>query len=62
MPAHRLFRVVSLVIFGLFVLVGLVGPSLARAQAPHVLVVTIDGTINQVKERFISRAIDRVGP
>ena len=59
MPAHRLIRVVSLVIFGLFVLIGLVGPSLARAKAPHVLVVTIDGTINQVKERFISRAIDK---
>lgn len=40
-------------------LVGLVRPNLARAQAPHVLIATIDGTINPVKERFISRAVDR---
>ena len=59
MSAHRLFRVVSLLIFGLFMLAGLVGPSLARAQAPHVLLLTVDGTINPVKERFISRAIDK---
>ena len=40
-------------------LLGLVAPHLARAQSPHALIVTIDGTINPVKERFISRAIDQ---
>ncbi len=53
-------------LMGLFLLMGLAGPlvglvfpHLAHAQAPHVLIVTIDGTINPVKERFISRAIDK---
>ena len=41
------------------VLTGLAGPFLAHAQDPHVLVLTLDGTINPVKERFISRAIDK---
>ena len=41
---------------------GLLGPVLAHAQTPegpHALVITIDGIINNVKERFISRAIDQ---
>lgn len=40
-------------------LLGLVAPHLARAQSPHALIVTINGTINPVKERFISRAIEQ---
>ncbi len=36
---------------------GLAGQSLARAQASHVLVIKVTGTIDPVKERFISRAI-----
>ena len=41
---------------------GIVGPILARAQnsdTPHVLVITVDGIINSVKERFISRALEK---
>ncbi|MDA1129326.1 MAG: hypothetical protein O2913_11605 [Chloroflexi bacterium] len=41
---------------------GLLGPVLASAQsspAPHALVMTVDGIINPVKERFISRAIEQ---
>ena len=35
------------------------GQSLAHAKAPGVLLIKVDGVINGVKERFISRAIDR---
>ena len=55
----RLFFV-SLSLILLFT--GLLGPVLARAQTPqgpHALVMTVDGIINPVKERFISRAIDK---
>ena len=55
----RLFFV-SLSLIMLFT--GLLGPVLARAQddqGPHALVMTVDGIINPVKERFISRAIDQ---
>ena len=41
---------------------GIVGPVLARAQssdAPYVFVITVDGIINSVKERFISRALQQ---
>ncbi|MEE8465745.1 MAG: nodulation protein NfeD [Dehalococcoidia bacterium] len=43
-------------------LTGLLGPVLARAQSPqgpHALVMTVDGIINPVKVRFISRAIEQ---
>ena len=59
MSVRGIFRVFSLGVFVLLVLAGLVGPSLARAQAHHVLVINVDGIINPVKERFISRAIDK---
>ena len=55
----RLFFV-SLSLILLFT--GLLGPVLAHAQSPqgpHALVMTVDGIINPVKERFISRAIDQ---
>lgn len=58
-------RVVRLffVCFSLILLFsGLLGPVLAHAQSPqgpHALVMTVDGIINQVKVRFISRAIDQ---
>lgn len=65
MSLARKLRKLRLILTGLVLLMGLAGPflglfgsSVARAQAPHVLIVTIDGTINPVKERFISRAID----
>ena len=41
---------------------GMLGPVLARAQepdGPHALVMTVDGIINGVKVRFISRAIEQ---
>ena len=59
MSVRGIFRVFSLGVFMLLVLAGLVGPSLARAQAHHVLVINVDGIINPVKERVISRAIDK---
>ena len=36
----------------------LLGPSTAQAQAPSVVVIKVDGIINGVKDRFISRAIE----
>ena len=53
------FRILWLLLMFLSVLAGLVGQSLAHAQAPSVLVIKVDGVINGVKERFISRAIDQ---
>ena len=59
-------RVVRLVFAALFMslfFAGLLGPALASVQepppSPHVLVMTVDGIINSVKERFISRAIEQ---
>ena len=61
---HRIsIRVVYIAFFaGLFILGlvgGLVGTALAQTQAPHVLVLKVDGVINPVKERLIQRAIQR---
>jgi membrane-bound serine protease (ClpP class) len=53
------FRIALLLIFAAVGLAGLIGPTLALAQSPHALVVEVDGIINPVKERFISRAIER---
>ena len=38
---------------------GLLGPALAQAQAPHILLLNVDGIINPVKERLIARTIRR---
>ena len=38
---------------------GLAGPHLAQAQAPHVLILDVSGIINPVKHRFIVRAIEQ---
>ena len=53
------FRILWLLLMFFSVLAGLVGQSLAHAQAPSVLVIKVDGVINGLKERFISRAIDK---
>ena len=55
------FRILWLLLMLLSVVGGLVGQSLAhaQAQAPSVLLIKVDGVINGVKERFISRAIDK---
>ena len=65
MSLARKLRKLWLILTGLVLLMGLLGPlfslvgsPVAQAQSPHVLIVPIDGTINPVKERFISRAID----
>ena len=55
----RLFSVCSV----LALLLGLAGPLLGHAQAqefagPHVLVITVDGVINPVKDRYVERAIE----
>jgi membrane-bound serine protease (ClpP class) len=51
------FRILLVLFFAMLLAGGLAGQSLARAQASHVLVIKVTGTIDAVKERFISRAI-----
>ena len=58
----RLVRLTLVFISLSMLITGMLGPALARAQgpnSPHVLVMTVDGIINSVKEGFISRAIDQ---
>jgi len=50
-------RVVFVTFFAGLLTLGLAGTALAQAQAPHVLVLEVDGVINPVKERLIQRAI-----
>ena len=57
MSPPAFFRMMLLSLFVVMALLGVVGPALAQSQVPHALVLTIDGLINPVKERFISRAI-----
>ena len=57
----RIKRLIS-VCSALALLMGLAGPLLGHAEAqevaePHVLVITVDGVINPVKDRYIERAI-----
>jgi membrane-bound serine protease (ClpP class) len=51
------FRILLVLFFAVLFAGGLAGQSLARAQVSHVLVIKVTGTIDPVKERFISRAI-----
>lgn len=48
-------------VFATMILTGMFGPLLAQAQAqaPHILLLDVSGIINQVKHRYISRAIDQ---
>ncbi|MBL16912.1 MAG: hypothetical protein CL767_06965 [Chloroflexi bacterium] len=58
----RMVRISLVFLFIGMLVAGMLGPVLARARQPnssHVLVMTVDGIINPVKEGFISRAIDR---
>jgi membrane-bound serine protease (ClpP class) len=58
----RIVRLTLVFVFLSMLVTGMLGPVLARAQAPdspHVLVMTVDGIINSVKVRFISRAMDQ---
>jgi len=52
-------RTVLTVVFAILALTGLLGPHLAQAQAPHVLILNIGGIINPVKDRFIARALEQ---
>ncbi|MCH9016728.1 MAG: nodulation protein NfeD [Chloroflexi bacterium] len=58
----RMVRLSLVFVFLVMLVIGMLGPVIARAQepsAPHVLVMTVDGIINPVKVGFISRAIDQ---
>jgi membrane-bound serine protease (ClpP class) len=52
-------RLVLITLFGGCFALGLLGTALAQTQAPHVLLLKVDGLINPVKERLIERAIQR---
>ena len=58
-PLGRLRSVITLFLFAGMMLAGLIGPAVThvRAQAPHVLLLKVDGIINPVKERLIARTI-----
>ena len=58
-PPGRLRALTTLILFAGMMLAGLIGPAVAqvRALAPHVLLLTVDGVINPVKERLIARTI-----
>ena len=60
-PPGRLRALTTLLLFTGMMLAGLIGPAVAqvRAQAPHVLLVKVDGVINPIKERLIARTIRR---
>ena len=51
------FRAVFLLCFVAMVVLGIAGPALAQER--HALVTEVDGAINPVTERFISRVIDK---
>ena len=58
----RLARFSLVFVFLGMLITGMLGPVIARAQEPdfpHALVITVDGIINNVKEGFIARAIDK---
>ena len=52
-------RILWLLLMLISVVGGLIGQSVAHAQAPSVLLIKVDGVINGVTKRFISRAIDK---
>ncbi|PKB71013.1 MAG: hypothetical protein BZY87_07950 [SAR202 cluster bacterium Io17-Chloro-G6] len=61
-PRLRIVRLFFVSLSLILLFTGLLGPFLAHAQSPqgpHALVMTVDGIINPVKERFISRAIEQ---
>lgn len=57
MSQPGVFRILLVLFSAVLLAGGLAGQSLAQAQAAHVLVIKVAGTIDPVKERYISRAI-----
>ena len=57
MCSFNLLRAVLTAIFATVAILGIIGPHLAHAQSRQVLVMDVDGVINPVKERFVSRAL-----
>jgi membrane-bound serine protease (ClpP class) len=53
----KIFRIAYITFFCLLLILGLAGSVLA--QAPHVLLLKVDGVINPVKERLIARTIEQ---
>ncbi len=45
--------------FAVLLAMGLLGSVLAQTQAPHVLLLEVDGIINQVKQRLIDRSVQQ---
>ena len=54
-----LFRGILIAFFAVLLAMGLLGSVLAQTQAPHVLLLEVDGIINQVKQRLIDRSIQQ---
>ena len=57
MSAAGVLRTFLLILSLLVAALGLAGPVLAQSRSSHGLVITVDGIINPVKERFISRTL-----
>ena len=58
-PLSMFRRRIFLAVFAAMMLMGLFGPLLAQAQAPHILLLDVNGIINPVKHRYIARALDQ---
>ena len=63
MTGHKLLRRLMLVFSAVALLLGTAGAVAGRAHAqpagqPHALVITVDGVINPVKDRYIERALE----
>ena len=58
-PLSMFRRRIFLAVFAAMMLMGLFGPLLAQAQTPHILLLDVNGIINPVKHRYISRALDQ---
>jgi membrane-bound serine protease (ClpP class) len=59
MPLASASRTIFLLLFVAIALFGLAGATLAQTQPPQALILNVDGIINSVKQRYISRAIQQ---
>ena len=55
----RPLRCALLLLFITMLALGIIGPALAKEEGRHVLVAEVDGIINPVTQRYISRAIEK---